>query len=90
MGIEQAIDQMQIAGPTGAGADRKLACDVSFARCRERRHFLVPDMHPFDGAAASQGLGKTIETVADDSEDSLDPGLLQRRDEKVGNVVDGH
>src|SRR5262249_45760455 len=90
MGVEQAVDQMQIAGTAGAGTDRELARDVGFARSRKRRHFLVPDMHPFDRAAASQGLCETVEAVADDPEDPLDPGLLQCRDEKVGYVVDGH
>src|SRR5262249_42160024 len=78
------------AGTAGAGTDCELARNVSRARSRKRRHFLMPDMHPFDGAAAAQGLGETIEAVADDPEDALDPGLLQRRDEKIGNVVDGH
>ncbi|MGY4379652.1 hypothetical protein ACVWZ3_007291 [Bradyrhizobium sp. i1.3.6] len=47
-------------------------------------------MNPFDGAAAAQRLGETVQTVADDAVDALDAGLLERCHEQIGYVVDRH
>ena len=70
--IEQAIDEVQIAGSAAAGADRELSCQVRLGAGRESRDLLVPDMHPFDLALASQSVGQAIQAVADDAIDPLD------------------
>jgi hypothetical protein len=44
--VEQTIDEMQVAGPAAAGADRELAGEMGFASGGKRRDFLVPDMNP--------------------------------------------
>src|SRR5260221_13329900 len=75
MRVEQAVDQVQIAGSAGAGADRKLASDVGFAGCCEGSHLLMAHMNPFDLAAAAQRFRETIEAVADNPEDAPDAGL---------------
>jgi hypothetical protein len=72
--IEEAIDQMQIAGAAASGADRKAAGEMRLSACRECRDFLVADVHPFDLALPTQRVGETVEAIADDSIDPLDIG----------------
>jgi len=90
MRVEQPVDEMQIAGAAGAGADRQLAGHLRFAGSGEGGHFLVPHMHPRDGAPAPQCLREAVQAVTDDSVDSLYAGLLHRRDEQIGYVSDCH
>ena len=49
MRVEQPVDEMQIAGAAGAGADRKAAGHLGFARGRERRDLFVAHVNPVDG-----------------------------------------
>ena len=48
MRIEQAVDEMQIAGAARSRAYRKLAGDLRFARGGKGRDLLVPDVNPVD------------------------------------------
>ncbi len=90
MRVEQAVDQMQIAGAAGARAHRKAPGHLGFAGGGEGGDLLVADMDPFDGAAAAQRLGQGIQAVADDAVDALDAGLFERCHEQIGHVVDRH
>src|SRR5258706_1027251 len=65
--VEQAVDEVQIAGSTAAGADRELPCQVRLGTGRESRDLLVPHMHPFDLALATDRVGQPIQAVADDA-----------------------
>jgi hypothetical protein len=46
LAIEQPVDEMQIARPTAAGADRKLARQVRLGTGCKGSDFLVPHMDP--------------------------------------------
>jgi hypothetical protein len=65
--IEQAIDQMKIAGAAAPGADRKLSRQVRLRTGRESCDLLVPDMHPLDLALAADRIGQSIQAVANDA-----------------------
>jgi hypothetical protein len=45
---------------------------------RERRHFLVADVDPFDGLLSADFVGYTIKRIANYSVDSLDPSRGER------------
>ena len=44
MAVEQAVDQVQVARPAAAGADRELAGQLRLGAGGERRHLLVAHM----------------------------------------------
>ena len=74
MAVEQAVDEVQIARPAAAGADRELAGQMRLGAGREGRDLLVPDMDPFDLALSADRVGEAVEAVADDAVDPLDAG----------------
>ena len=47
--IEQAVDEMEVAGTAAAGADGELTRQMRLGTRRESRDLLVPDMDPLDG-----------------------------------------
>jgi hypothetical protein len=77
MTIEQAIDEVQIAGSTASGAYRNLTGHMCFASRRKSRDFLVPHMHPFYLSLTADRIGKAIEAVADDTVYPLDTGCSE-------------
>ena len=88
--IEQAVDEMQIAGAARPGADREFARDLRFARGREGGDLFMPDVNPVDRLSLAQRVGEAIEAVAYDTEDALDAGLRQRLHDKVSDIVNLH
>ena len=74
MTIEQAIDQVKIAGAAAPGTDRKFSRQVRFGTGCESSDLLVPHMHPFDLALAADRIGQPVQAVADDAIDPLDAG----------------
>src|SRR5712672_4074912 len=72
--VEQAINEVQIAGSAAAGADRKLSREVRLGTGCESRDLFVPHMHPFDLALAADRIGQAVQAVADDAIDTLDAG----------------
>jgi hypothetical protein len=87
--VVQAVDQVQVARPAGAGADGKLAGQRSLRACREGRDLFVADMHPIDIAAPAQGFSQAVETVADDAVDAAHAGCMQDVGDEVGDFA-GH
>ena len=83
MAVEETVDEMQIAGPAAAGADREIAGEMGFAGGGKRRDLLVPDVDPFDLALLAQRVGQPIETVADDAVNALD----SRREKNLGELI---
>ena len=90
MRIEQAIDEMQIAGPARACADGKLAGDLRFGRGREGGDLLMPDVNLVDRLSLAQRVGEAVQAIADHAEDALDAGLGQRLCDEVRDIVDLH
>jgi hypothetical protein len=87
VGIEQPIDQMQVAGSATAGADGEITRELRLrSRCK-RRHLLVSHMDPLDVAATAYDIGKPIQAVADDAIDAFHAGGHQRLDELICNSL---
>ena len=78
----EAGDEMRAAGAGRAGADRELAGELGLTGGCKRRAFLVTDADPLDAAAPNR-VGERIERVADQSENVLDPDLLEHADQYV-------
>ena len=70
--VEQAVDEVQIAGPATASANGELARQMRLGASREGGDLLVPDMDPLDFALSSQGVGKAVEAIADNAIDPFD------------------
>src|SRR5215475_5660616 len=70
--VEQAVDEMEIARPAAAGADRELTREMGLSTGRKGCDFLVPDMNPFDLALTAQRVGQPVETVTDDAVNAFD------------------
>ena len=81
--VEQTVDEVQVARPAAAGADRELAGQMRLGAGRERRDLLVPDMDPLDLALPADGVGQAVQAVADNAVDPLDA----RRGEGLGELV---
>ena len=90
MRIEQAVDEMQIAGTARPRADRKLAGDLRFSRGGKGRDLLMPDVNPVDRLSLAQRVGEAVEAIADHAENALDAGLGQRLRDEVCDIVDLH
>jgi hypothetical protein len=83
MALEQAVDEMQVARPAAAGADRKVAGEMCLGARREGGDLFMPHVNPLDRALAADCIGDTVETVADDAEYALDAGRYQGLDKLI-------
>jgi len=81
--VEQAVDEMQIAGSAAAGADCEAIGEMRLRAGRKCRDLLVADMEPFDLALAADRVRQAIEAVADNA---LDP-LHARGRQRLGKLV---
>ena len=90
MRIEKPIDEMEVAGPATAGADRQFAGEMSLACGGKRRHLFVPHMNPFDLALAAQRVGQPVETITDDSVNAFDARLCENFGKLVSNSLNLH
>ena len=86
MAIEQAVDEVQIAGSAAPRADGELAGQMRLGAGREGGDFFVPDVDPFDLALAADRVGQTVQAVADDAVDALDAGGREGFGELIRNV----
>jgi hypothetical protein len=75
--VEQAVDQVQIAGPAAAGADGELTGQMRFRASREGRDLLVPNVDPVDLALSPERVGEAVEAIADNAIDPLDASRSQ-------------
>jgi hypothetical protein len=60
MTVEEPIDEVKVAGTATPCADGQLASDGRIGAGRERRHFLVADVDPFDGLLPADLVGYPI------------------------------
>src|SRR5277367_1349727 len=84
IGLIDAIDEVEAAGPAGTGTGHELACELRFRARSEGARLLMAHMDPFD-LALMDGVGDAIERVADDSIASLYAGCLQCLDYYVSH-----
>src|SRR5262249_26853649 len=81
--VEQAVDEMEIARPAAAGADRELTREMGLGTGCKGCAFLVPDMNPFDLALTAQRVGQPVETVTDDPVNAFN----SRGGENLGELI---
>src|SRR5258708_7981694 len=87
MAIKQTIDEVQFARSTAAAGHRERPCQVRLVTRCERGHLLVPDVHPLDLALPAQGVGQTVQTIADDSVYAFDADRGEGACELICNGV---
>ena len=68
--VEQTVDQMQVARPAAAGADRKLSGQRRIGGRRERGRLLVTDVLPSDFTGTPDRVGESVEAVAREAVDA--------------------
>jgi hypothetical protein len=73
VGVEQAVDQVQVARPAAARADRQLTSQRRLRARRERGRLLVPHVLPGDPAVPAQRVGEPIEGVTGNPEHPAHP-----------------
>jgi hypothetical protein len=73
-------------GAGRAGTDCEATAQLGLAGHSECRSFLVADTDPLD-LAASDGVGKRVERVADQAEYLLDPAQFKHADQNVCNCL---
>jgi hypothetical protein len=83
--IEQPVDEMQVAGPAAAGANRELPGQMRLGAGGEGAGLFVAHMHPLDLTLPADGIGEAIEAVADDAADALDARRGEGFDELVSD-----
>jgi len=85
VGVEQAVDQVQVARPAARRAHRQLAGQRGLARRRERRRLLVPHVLPGDPAVAAQRVGEPVQRVSRYPVHPPHARRLQRRHHHIGH-----
>jgi hypothetical protein len=64
MTIVEAIDQMEITGPTASGADSQFAGEMRFCACSKCRSLFVPNMNPLEIFSPADGIGDAVQRIA--------------------------
>src|SRR5262245_27897503 len=78
----KASDKVRAAGTGRAGAYGEATSQFGLPRRGERRSLLMPDVDPFDLAAANR-IAQWVERVPDQAEDLLDPDLFKHGDQSI-------
>jgi hypothetical protein len=86
MTLEQAVDEVKIAGTAAAGADGEPAGHLRLGACRERGHFLMAHVHPAD-LGRPQGVREAVERIAHDAPDPFDAGGLECLCQLIGDAI---
>jgi hypothetical protein len=73
MTVKQTVDEVQIAGTAASRAYREFAGQMRLSSRRKRCNLLVPDMEPLDLAMPADGVRQTVEAVANNPVDALNP-----------------
>jgi hypothetical protein len=82
--VEETINEMQIARPAAAGADREFTSQMRLRPCREGRDLLVPDMDPLDLALAAKRVRQPVQAIANNAINPLDASRSQDVCELIG------
>ena len=75
MAVEEAVDEVQVAGAAAARTDCDRTRQGGLGAGREGRHLLVTDVYPLDPALRPDRLGQAVQAVADDAVDPGDSGV---------------
>lgn len=90
VGVVQTVDEVEVAGPAGAGAGGEPAGDLCLGAGGEGGGLLVPDVDPVDGGVAAHRVDDGVEAVADHAVEALDSRAGQDVDELFRDVLFGH
>src|SRR6202000_1824851 len=85
MAIEEAVDEVKIAGPAAPGADHEIAGQLRLGAGRECGDLSGAAVYPVDLALAADRIGQAVEAVADDAVDPLDARRGQRVSKLIGD-----
>jgi hypothetical protein len=80
MTIEQAIDEVEIAGPAAPGANGERAGEVRFGTRGKRGDLFVANMDPFNPVLPAHRIGYAVQAIADDTVDAFYAGRCERLD----------
>ena len=86
--VEEAVDQVEVAGPATSRAHRESARELRLSGGHERGGFLVSHVDPVDAAlrgpaGAPDGVDDRIQRVPDDAVDVIHPGIDELGDELI-------
>ena len=85
VGVEQAVDQMQVPRAATRGADGQLAGHRRLAGGRECCCLLVTNVFPRDLAVAPERIGEPVDRISRQPVDPAYAGRLERRHDDVGD-----
>ncbi len=83
MAIVKTIDQMHVAGPATAGANREFSGQVRFGPGGKGCRLFMSDVHPINILFDANGVGDAVQRVADDAVDSLDASFGENIDDQL-------
>src|SRR5919109_1954808 len=83
VGVEEAVDQVQVPRAATRRAHREPARDRRVRRSREGRRLLVPHVLPRQVPVAAQRVGEPVQRVAGEPVDAAYARLLQRVDDEI-------
>ena len=83
LAIVEAVDQMQVAGSAASCANRQPSRQVGFRPGGKCRHLLVPHVDPIEPSSGSDGVRNTVEGVAGNTVDPLNPGFSENVHEQL-------
>jgi hypothetical protein len=83
--VVEPVDEVQVARPAAARADREVPGEVGFGRRGERGRLLVTDVLPADRAVLADGVGEAVEGVPGQTVDAVDVVLAERGDDGLGD-----
>jgi hypothetical protein len=91
VGVVQAVDQVQVAGPAAASAGYQPAGQLGLGTSGERAGLLVSHVDPVDAVVAADGVHDRVEAVAHHPVHASHAGGEQDLDELVvGGGALGH
>ena len=83
--VEEAVYEVQVAGPAAACANGEFAGQMRLGTCCERSTFLMTDVHPVYRLQAPERIGKAVQGIADNAVDALHPLLLEGLCDVIGH-----
>ena len=72
LGVEEPVDEVEVAGSAAAGADREFTGQGGLAAGGEGSGLLVADVNPFELRVHAEGIGESVERISRDAVDALD------------------
>src|SRR5580704_9958105 len=86
MTVEKTVDEVKIAGPATACADREVAGKFGIRPGAKRRDLLVTHGHPFDFTVLAQRIGYAVQGVSDQPVYTCYAGGAQDFNESIGHA----